>query len=272
MKAYSMIPTRTHDDALLGVQGLFGARACAVTPAFLKALVADPDPEARAPLCTYLTEAGFDVHEASTGRELCALLDQVVPDLVVLDLNLPDEHGLKTCWRVRGLSDAAIVMVTNPDNRQAGVLGLETGADDYLVKPYTARELLARTRAILRRRKVSKAALGPPERAACYRFGPFTLSTARRELVSHATQEPISITGSEYRILSVLLGARGKVISKAELARVPGLDRVVMSHNLASTVYHLRQKLKELGPAAGIIGTVRSVGYVIKGHVEVSHE
>lgn len=239
----------------------------------IKAIVVDGDPILRAATSQYLEQAGFEVRQAETRRDLYAELDRFAPDLVVLDIELPDRRGLQTCLELRNCCDAAIVVITSRGNMQEGVIGIETGADDHLIKPYSARELLARARAILRRRGVPRA-VNPAaslEPLACYRFASLSLSTSRRELRTDDNRE-ILLTGGEYRILTTLLAARGKVVQSAALAREPGASRNLLSNSIASCVYHLRQKLLRFEPDRTIIGSVRSIGYVIKVRIDVTYE
>jgi DNA-binding response OmpR family regulator len=255
------------------MQGPKGASFRYINPDRQRALVVDRDASGRANLARYLDGAGFEVRESDGARGLFELLGPFAPDLVILDLEVSDERALHTCARVRGCSTAGIVLTTTPARRHAGILGLETGADDYLIKPVMPRELLARAHAILRRRgAASTVATGTQTRpAACYRFGSFTLSMARRELTG-AAREPIALTGAEYRVLCALLEARGKVLPRSQLRPGGGPQNAASDHNIASIVYHLRCKLDDAGARGSIIGTVRSVGYVIRVRIEVRYE
>jgi two-component system OmpR family response regulator len=270
-------PTRESSRAEILQWGLEGPRGAAsaqlVGRQELRALVVGEDAAAREPLGRYLHAAGFEVREVESPRALLALLASYSPDLVVLDLERAGENTVKTCARVRGLSDAALVLVTPLKTRHAGLIGLETGADDYLVKPFAPRELLARAKAILRRRAnaLPFGARLPPVPGACYRFGPYTFSPGRR-MLTDAWGAQIILTESERRLLGALLAAGGKVLRREELEPVAAAERSPRAHTLASSIYLLRRKLRMAAGAGSLIGTVRSVGYVMKGRIQVTYE
>jgi DNA-binding response OmpR family regulator len=257
---------------LWGLEGLQGQRPPPLPSALQRAIVVDPDIEAAEPVCTYLGGAGFSVRRVDSGGELFPMLAESDPDLVVLSLNLFGENAVRVCAKARSLSAAALVLVATPRRRHTALLGLESGADDYLVRPFLARELLARVQAILRRRSpqshLTHAATAQSH--PCYHFGPYTLSTARRELVK-ASHGAIKLTGGEFRLLSTLLAARGEVVPFDRIAQA-GSRRSAAAHSIASSIYQLRSKLDQGDGRGSVIGSVRGVGYVIKVRIAITHE
>jgi two-component system, OmpR family, response regulator len=197
---------------------------------------------------TYLMREGFEVMWLRSGEQALEELHRFEPSLIVLDLGLPGIDGFEVCRRVGG--KVPIVMLTARDEEADRVAGLEVGADDYLVKPFSPRELTARVKAVLRRTSAAPA----PEHAL--RLGPIVLQPATREV--RVDQLPVELTQREFDLLEYLLVQSGRVVGKPELLEAvwgylsPGETRTVEVH-----VAQLRKKLGD--PA--LIRTVRGVGY-----------
>jgi two-component system, OmpR family, response regulator len=178
-------------------------------------LIVDDDAEIRSLLTRYLEKNGLRATAVGDGRAMGQALDRGAFDLVVLDLMLPGDDGLTLCRTLRAKSDIPIVMLTARGEETDRIVGLEMGADDYLPKPFSARELLARIKVILRRTRSLPPNLQPQDEARM-RFAGWVLDSARRELVSPAgTATPIG--GAEYKLLRVFLAHPNRVLSREQL-------------------------------------------------------
>ena len=219
-------------------------------------LLVDDDPEIRQLIGDFLAQHGFRVAGAANGAEMDALIAAERPALVVLDLMLPGEDGLAICRR---LSPARIpvIMLSALGEETDRVVGLELGADDYLPKPCSPRELLARIRAVLRRHE------GPePSGGALYRFAGWSFDPRRRELAS-PDGVAVALSSGEFRLLSAFLERPLRVLSRdqlLDLARGPTAD--VFDRAIDVQVSRLRKKLADHG-GADLIVTVRSEGYML---------
>lgn len=224
-------------------------------------LVVEDDPALRELLTYNLEQAGFAVLSAGDGRTALEVAQRDRPDLVVLDLMLPGLDGLEVCRRLRRTSAVPILILSARREEVDRVLGLELGADDYLTKPFSPRELVARVRAILRRAGPGVPAEGGSgEGAGVLTFGPLVIDPGAHR-VSLAGRE-VGLTPTEFRLLLVLASNPGRVLSRQELLEqlwgTPALGelRTVDVH-----VLHLREKLGESADSPGFIQTVRGVGY-----------
>ena len=201
--------------------------------------------------------AGFEARVVRDGQQALQVLRREVPDLLVLDLMLPGMDGLELCRRLR--SEPAtralpIIMVTAKGEEADRVVGLELGADDYLVKPFSPRELVARLRAMLRRRE-------PPaletERLVA---GELTLDHGRHEVTRHG--KPIPLSSMEFKLLAFLLANRGRAFSREQLLdRVWGQDRFVEPRTVDVHIRRLREKVEADPKRPILIQTVRGLGY-----------
>ncbi len=206
-----------------------------------------------------LREEGFTVEWAETGMSALTLTEQLAPSLIILDLRLPDITGLDVCRRLRQAGKRQpILMLTARDEEMDKVLGLELGADDYVVKPYSLRELVSRIRALLRR---SYGELALPSMPATVSFGTITVDFERL-LVTRA-QQVVDLTPIELRLLRVLVMRPGRPCSRDQLIEAVwgfaddvGSDRTVDVH-----MRHLRQKLESDPAQPRWLVTVRGVGY-----------
>jgi two-component system OmpR family response regulator len=221
-------------------------------------LVADDDGHIREVVRFALAQGGYQVVEARDGREACQRLDAGGIDLLVLDILMPEADGLEVCRQVRRTSNLPIIFLSSKDDELDRVLGLELGADDYLTKPFSPRELLARVRAVLRRQREPS----PPARAAgVLRRGPLELDLDRHRC-AWAGQEVV-LTVTEFALLQALLGAPGKVFSRDDLVdRAWGPGHAITDRTIDSHVRRIRQKLAAVG--ADPIETVFGVGYRLR--------
>lgn len=230
-------------------------------------LVVDDDREIRALLRDYLEKNGFRATAVGDGAETRRVLERSHIDLVVLDLMLPQESGLEICRALRVTSDIPIIMLTALGEEVDRVVGLEVGADDYLAKPFSPRELLGRIRAVLRR------TLHAPRNAdvtnvRAFRFADWTLDTAERVLADSAGKR-VPLGGAEYRLLSMLLAHAPRVLTRAELLELMrGRDFDPFDRSIDVRVSRLRQSLGDDARSPRIIKTVYGEGYVIGVPVE----
>lgn len=206
---------------------------------------------------SYLEREGHMVVWAATGEEALEAFDRRRPDLVVLDLNLPGISGEDVCRRIRAGSDVPIIMLTARDAEEDLVKGLELGADDYLTKPFSPRELTARVRALLRRARSDETPQADVlERAG----GRLVIDTARRRVTLDAT--PVELTESEFRLLQTLARFPGRVYTRFELVeKVQGYEYEGYERTIDAHVKNLRHKLGEDARRPELVLTVYGRGY-----------
>jgi DNA-binding response OmpR family regulator len=200
----------------------------------------------------YLTRDGFGVHVEHDGTAGLAAARKVRPIACVLDIGLPGLSGTEICKHLRDSGDwTPVLFLTARDDEIDRILGLEQGADDYLTKPFSPRELVARVKAVLRR------TAGPPEGERVRQVGAITLDASRRSV--HAGETPVSLTPTEFDLLAHLMNRPGRVFSREELlASVWGYA----AHAGTRTVdVHVAQVRGKLGDHGAVIRTVRGVGY-----------
>jgi two-component system, OmpR family, response regulator len=230
-------------------------------------LVVDDDPAIRELVSAYLGQNDLRVTTVADGAAMRALLDKQVIDLVVLDLKLGAECGLDLARRLREQSAIPIIMLSGQSEEADRVMALELGADDYLTKPFSPRELLARVRAILRRRRldVRQQRL---EGMRAYRFGGWELNLNTRQLVSPKRQHA-ALTNGEFSLLVALLGAGGRTLSRMQLLELSRLhDDEVYDRAVDMQIMRLRRKLGEGSTNPRYVVTVRGAGYRIGVRVE----
>ena len=244
----------------------FGNRRAAMTDA-AHILVVDDDREIRTLLREFLEKNGLKATAVADGAEARRALAREHVDLVVLDLMLPHESGLTICRELRASSDIPVIMLTALGEEVDRVVGLEVGADDYVAKPFSPRELLGRIRAVLRR--TSLAAKTPQATGArAYRFAGWRLDTTTRSLTD-ASGADVALTGAEYRLLSALLASAPRLLSRAELMDlVRGRELDPFDRSIDVGVSRLRQTLRDDARSPQIIKTVYGQGYVIGVPVE----
>lgn len=223
-------------------------------------LLIDDDVKLTEMLRRALAYEGFEVGTAASGSEGLRLALERSPDLVVLDWMMPDLDGLAVCRRLREEGDVPILMLTARDAVQDRVLGLEAGADDYLIKPFALEELLARIRALLRRRNRQVAAAQQP--GEVLRFADLVLDTAARE--ARRAGRTITLSTTEYELLELFMRNPRRVLPRELIMeRIWGYDFQGESNVLEVYVGYLRRKLEQAGEPR-LIHTVRGVGYVLR--------
>ncbi|SOD23084.1 two-component system, OmpR family, KDP operon response regulator KdpE [Variovorax sp. YR752] len=224
------------------------------------AIVIEDEPQIRRFVRGALEAEGWVVHEAGTLREGLAAAGTRQPDLLVLDLGLPDGDGVSLIRDVRGWSAVPIIVLSARTDEADKIAALDAGADDYLTKPFGTGELLARVRANLRRPRAAggNGSEEPPE--ALFRFGEIELDRAAR-LVRRSGVE-VHLTPTEYRLLSVLVANAGRVLTQRQLLReVWGPSHSDQSHYLRIYMGHLRQKLEADPAQPRHLLTETAVGY-----------
>jgi two-component system OmpR family response regulator len=225
-------------------------------------LVVDDDHDIRTLLAQYLEKNGLRVSVARDGKQMRRVLDRVRVDLIVLDVMMPGDDGLKLCRKVRASSQVPIIMLTARAEDVDRILGLELGADDYVPKPFNPRELLGRIAAVLRRS--AHAPRDPlPADVPGYRFAGWRLDTTARSLADRQGIR-VSLSGAEYRLLAILLAHAGRVLSRVQLMELlRGRDLDPFDRSIDQRVSRLRQVLRDDARSPQIIKTVYGEGYVI---------
>ncbi|MDP3583596.1 MAG: response regulator [Thiobacillus sp.] len=221
-------------------------------------LVVDDDPGMRTLLEAYLGDSGFTVATAMDGAAMWQALEQGMPDAIVLDLMMPGEDGLSLARRLRSQSNVPILMLSARGEEIDRVVGLEMGADDYLAKPFSPRELLARLRALLRR---SQGQTGPVQQATLPMFGPFQLDAASHRLTKDGAE--VKLSTAEFALLRIFVEHPLRVLSRDILIdMLKGYERDPFDRSIDTRVTRLRRKI-ELNPAEpAYIRTVRGEGYL----------
>jgi DNA-binding response OmpR family regulator len=219
-----------------------------------RVLVVEDDAEIADVLRRSLRQEGYEVKTSADGVDALDVATGFVPDLVVLDLGLPRLDGIEVCRRLRAEGDVPILMLTARSETEDRVGGLDSGADDYLVKPFERQELLARIRALLRRR--------PPRGAASLSVGDLTLNPDTRE-VKRGERE-LELTNREFELLEYLMRNERLVVSRERLLDdVWGYDPTAATNTIDVFISNLRRKL-EGGGEARLLHTKRGAGYVLK--------
>jgi len=230
-----------------------------VTGSLPRVLVVDDEEPLARLVADYLIRDGFDATVCSDGLDAVSIARDALPDVVVLDLGLPGLDGIEVCRQLRTFSDCYVVMLTARGDEIDKLIGLSVGADDYLTKPFSPRELVARVRALLRRPR-SGAAFGSA--APTLHIGSLNLDVAAREVAINGS--PITLTRTEFDVLAVLAGQRRVVFSRRQLIdAVWGPSWVGDEHLVDVHVGHLRHKLGDDADTGRFIRTVRGVGYRI---------
>jgi len=231
-----------------------------------KILIVDDDQKTRVLLKTYLEKNQYEVILSHNGEsflaEFHASADQL--SLVILDVMLPDTDGFVLCKQVRQRSNVPIIMLTASSDETDRIVGLELGADDYIAKPYSPRELLARIKAILRR-----AAPETPS-ARYHRFVGFTLDLMERT-VTDSAGNPVALTGLDFQLLKYFTEHPGKILDRGLLCEeTRGRDAGPLDRSLDVQISRLRLRLNDDGKQPALIKTVRGAGYVFSADVSVS--
>jgi two-component system OmpR family response regulator len=232
-------------------------------------LVVDDDPQIRSLLKDYFGENGMRVSVASNGQEMARIINDEAIDLVILDLRLADEDGMAIARSLRDRLAIPLVMLTGVRDEADRVMGLELGADDYVMKPFSPRELLARIRTILRRTKNSVADPVRRREIRAYRFGDFELNLRTRRL-KRQDGRAVNLTNGEVNLLAALLTAPGRVLTRDQLLEASRVyDNEVYDRTIDIQVLRLRRKIEEDAAQPRYIVTERGVGYLFSAPVEV---
>ena len=228
----------------------------------LRALVVDDEAPLADVIASYLKRESFEVHLAHDGHSALALAREVDPDIVILDIGLPGVDGIEVCRQLRVFSDAYVIMLTARDTEVDTIVGLSVGADDYVTKPFSPRELVARVRTVLRRPRRTAAhgsdpghVMSPPRE-----FGALRINVDSREVDLGGA--PIMLTRTEFDVLAALSSRPGAVLSRRQLLESVWGDTWVGSDNIVDVhVGHLRRKLGDDPALPKYVTTVRGVGY-----------
>jgi len=226
-------------------------------------LVVEDEPTVRETVAEALAADGLRVVTASDGRQALERFRAEQPDLVLLDLMLPELSGMEVCRILRRESSVPIIMLTARDSEVDKVVGLEVGADDYVTKPFSLRELQARVRAHLRRQEVAEAAVAAPRVAAEVRLGAVTVDLAGHRLTRGGTA--IAVKPQAFELLAFLLRNPGQVFTRDQLLeRVWGYDYAGETRTVDVHVHWLRGHIEEDSAHPRLLQTVRGVGYVLR--------
>jgi DNA-binding response OmpR family regulator len=220
-------------------------------------LIIDDDEKLNQLLKDYLKDFGFDVATATHPAKGLKKLKQTAPDLVILDIMLPEMDGFEVCRTIRQTSDVPIIMLTARGEITDKVVGLELGADDYLAKPFEPRELVARIQSVLRRTRLLTD-------TRSLSFNRLMIDPAKQ--IALLDGKPVDLTTNEFRALVLLAANAGKVLNRDQLLQeLRGIDCDAFNRSVDITVSRLRQKLKDNPKAPEFIKTVWGSGYVFIG-------
>jgi DNA-binding response OmpR family regulator len=232
-------------------------------------LAVDDDPSVRQMIVDYLGDNEMRVTAVASGREIADVMARETIDLLVLDLRLPGEDGMQIARRLREDSGLPIIMLTGLKDEADRVMGLELGADDYLTKPFSPRELLARIRALLRRARAQETVADGLQKIRAYRFAGWELNVRLRRLMT-ASGDIVVLTNTEFNLLAAFLAAPSRVLSRDQLL---GLSRLhndeVYDRSIDVQVGRLRKKIQPDDTQPPLIKTERGAGYVFTAAVEV---
>ena len=230
-------------------------------------LVVDDDAAIRELVREYLNEHDFKVSMAETGAEMDKVLGGAeMVDLVILDLKLPDEDGLSIARRIRESLDLPIIILTGRKEEADRIMGLELGADDYVTKPFSQRELMARIKAVLRRTE-GKRAKRRGESVRMYKFAGWELNTGTRKLKAPDGRN-VELTNSEYSLLVAFLKAPQRILSRDQLLESSRLHDNIYDRSIDVQILRLRRKVEGSPNSPKLIRTERGAGYYLDAKVE----
>jgi two-component system, OmpR family, response regulator len=233
--------------------------------------VVEDDPEISRMMVSFMTDHGFDVSAARSGRDLDKVMSGGKIDCVILDVGLPGEDGLSICKRLRGKSSVPIIMVTARGTETDRIVGLELGADDYLPKPFSPRELVARVKAVIRRAGAQEQAATPPTPQVLM-FEGWKLDMARRQLFD-PTGAPRSLTSGEFNVLALFCMHPRKVLSRDDLLELlHGRAAAVFDRSIDVQISRLRRKIETNLKDPTFIKTIRYGGYFFTPEVTAATE
>lgn len=232
-------------------------------------LVVDDDPGVTALLSDYLSDYDLRVTMANDGRAMRGVLEREVVDLVILDVRMPGEDGLTLMRNLRGSSRIPVILLTTCADEVDRILGLELGADDYVTKPFSARELLARTRAVLRRIQQHADAHPPDEEVQALRFEGWELDLRTKRLCA-PNGARVDLTQAEARLLQAFLRSPRRTLSRDQLLDLSrGHSEDVFDRSIDVQILRLRRKLEADPSRPKLIRTERGSGYFLDAKVEV---
>ena len=232
-------------------------------------LLVDDEAAIREPLGAYLQRQGFRVSEAGNAADARKVLAGSAIELVVLDIMMPGEDGLSLCRSIREQGEMPVILLTARTEETDRIVGLEMGADDYVTKPFSPRELLARIKAVIRRTRMLPPNLRITETSDTISFGQWKLDTTARHLLD-AEGTVVSLSGAEFRLLRVFLDHPQRVLSRDQLLNLTqGRDAELFDRSIDLMVSRLRQRLRDDAKEPAYIKTVRSEGYVFAMPVTV---
>lgn len=235
-------------------------------------LIVDDDREIRELVSGYLKKSGLRVSVAADGRHMRAFLEANSVDLIILDVMMPGDDGLVLCRELRAGKHKAtpVLMLTARNDETDRIVGLEMGADDYLAKPFAARELLARIKAVLRRTRMLPPNLQITEVGQRLTFGEWQLDTTSRHLLDRGGTI-VALSGAEFRLLRVFVDHPQRVLNRDQLLNLTqGREADLFDRSIDLLVSRLRQRLCDDAREPAYIKTVRSEGYVFSVPVEIS--
>lgn len=227
-------------------------------------LIVEDDPEIRRLVRDFLSQEGFVIELAEDGKAMDAVLQRQKPDLIILDLMLPGEDGLAICRRLRTQGTIPILMLTAKSDEIDRVVGLEMGADDYLTKPFSSRELLARARAILRR---TRPAPETPDNRR-HGFDAFVIDIDARQLATQGG-DPVTLTSAEFDLLVAFVQRPRRVLTRDQILDwTHGRSAEPFDRTVDMLISRLRKKLDAASRDSNLITTVRNGGYLFTAHVK----
>lgn len=237
-------------------------KAESMTDKKVSILVVDDDAAIRELLHEHLSRVGYDVLTAGDGDEMRERLDGARVDLIVLDVMLPGDDGFTLCRQIREHSQVPIIMLTASSDETDRVVGLELGADDYLAKPFSARELQARVKALLRRASFARS--GNPRYVV---FDRWRLDTLAHELIAE-NGDTVPLSGADFALLQLFLGHPNEVLDRDTISGVTrGRESMPLDRVVDVAVSRLRQRLGDQGRNPRLIKTVRGAGYLLAATV-----
>jgi two-component system, OmpR family, response regulator len=231
-------------------------------------LAVDDDPSIRQMITDYLSDNELRVTALASGKDLNSILERETIDLLILDLRLPGEDGMQIARALREHSDMPIIMLTGRRDEADRVMGLELGADDYLTKPFSPRELLARVRALLRRSRANLSVADGLSKLRAYRFGGWELNVRLRRLTRPGGAD-VALTNAEFNLLVAFLSAPQRVLTRSQLLDLSRLHNdEVYDRAIDVQVGRLRRKLTNEADQSSPVKTERGVGYLFSLPVE----
>jgi two-component system OmpR family response regulator len=238
------------------------------TPTTVHVLAVDDDPSMRQMIADYLGDNEIRVTALAAGREIADVMSRETVDLLILDLKLPGEDGMQIARKLRSECDLPIIMLTGRKDEADRVMGLELGADDYLTKPFSPRELLARIRALLRRSRAHETVADGLARIRAYRFAQRELNVRLRRLTL-PDGKAVVLTNNEFNLLAAFLAAPQRILSREQLLDLSRLHNdEVYDRAVDVQVGRLRKKIEPAGTQEHLIRTERGAGYVFTAQVE----